>query len=220
MHQQKNIIYLLASLLLFGLVMVLARVYITNSKAYLFLFWNDFLACIPLFISYYLQKKNIKLSAKFVLLASLVWLLFLPNAAYLITDFLHLGENTLIAKWIDVSILFTNSFTCLLIGMVSIIWMAEVWRQFLTANKVNFLVFASCMASGFGIYLGRFLRWNSWDVLQNPFGLFAESIFHITHPATHLSTWGVTIILGVLQFLVLLFLKVWQNSATINIKNY
>jgi uncharacterized membrane protein len=56
---------------------------------------------------------------------------------------------------------------------------------------------ASLLASGFGIYLGRFLRWNSWDIVTAPSSLLHQVAYEISHLGVHDSTWQVSVVYGV-----------------------
>jgi uncharacterized membrane protein len=174
MQTKKQIHYLFIAGILFIISLVCFRVVFTESKAYLFLVWNLFLAYIPFFITYHLtvNGKNKKLEAVF---CSAVWLLFLPNAAYLITDFLHLGQNNLFPKWFDI------------------------------------VVFFICILSGFGIYMGRYLRWNSWDIISNPIAIWQECFIRIIYPMQHLRAWGLTLSFAMLHLFGVYFLKIWSN---------
>jgi uncharacterized membrane protein len=105
-------------------------------------------------------------------IAAFVWLIFFPNAPYILTDFQHLArfrEN--VPAWFDVMMLIWFSFTGLLLGVVSLFMMQElIRREFGRWFGWGFVFIVACLSS-VGIYMGRFLRWNSWDILQNPAGI-------------------------------------------------
>lgn len=65
--------------------------------------------------------------------------------------------------------------------------------------------------SGFGVYLGRFPRWNSWDVFHRPQLLFHDIASRVLDPLQHAHTWGFTLGFGTLLILAYLF---WISTAT------
>jgi uncharacterized membrane protein len=211
---KKQIHFLFLSFASFIFVMLVFRYCYTYSKAYVFLVWNLFLAYIPFALSYFITTKVLHRTS--LLVACLAWLLFLPNAAYIITDFLHLGQRALMPIWFDIVLLFSSAFLGLMMGVVSIIFMLEKLQQF--ASKRSIILF-QCTVSvlcGFGIYLGRYLRLNSWDVVSNPFMIWRECLSRVLHPSIHLQTWGITILFGVLHLFCIQFLLIWKNAKTIN----
>ena len=98
-----------------------------------------------------------------------MWLAFFPNAPYILTDFLHLGSmGDIVPGWYDVLLLYWFAWTGLILGIVSLYLMQEIVTRGLgTAAGWVFVVVAAGLGS-FGIYLGRFLRWNSWDLVRRP----------------------------------------------------
>lgn len=135
---------------------------------YLFLGWNLFLAAIPAFAAARLGRE--RASWRQVGWLAL-WLAFLPNAPYLVTDFVHLRARPPVPLWFDIALLISCAATGLLLGYASV---ADVQR--FIARKFGEATAWLCAASalvlsGAGIYLGRFLRWNSWDILANPIAI-------------------------------------------------
>src|SRR6185369_5531260 len=131
------------------------------------------LACVPLFLSTVLRVIN-RLRLHWTMMAgvSCLWLLFLPNAPYILTDILHLTRTSDAPAWYDLALLLSCSGTGLLLGYLSLIDVQTiVARSFGLAWSWIFAM-VSLVLSGFAIYLGRFLRWNSWDVLIEPTRVF------------------------------------------------
>ena len=60
------------------------------------------------------------------------------------------------------------------------------------SRYVSYVTIGTFILCGFGIYLGRFLRWNSWDIIQNPLGLTNDIWYQIRHPFINSKTWMVT----------------------------
>ncbi len=175
----------------FTICLSLFRVFYSGSFMYLFLVWNLFLAIIPLLLSEFLikiSKKNIQL----IILTT--WLLFFPNALYIITDLLHLKERNNIPLWYDVILIFSAAINGLLIAFTSFRQVEIFLQSKFTWQKRQFILLACLFLSSFGIYLGRFLRWNSWDVITNPFRLFIELAEYFSSPFQHPRTWAMTII--------------------------
>jgi uncharacterized membrane protein len=150
------------------------RVAETGDMDYTFLIWNLFLAWIPFIISYILYTLTIRRKWLYLVvpIAAFLWLIFFPNAPYILTDLQHLTRaGVYIPVWYDVMMLIWFSFTGLLLGIVSLFLMQEiVRREFGRWLGWGFVALVAGLSSA-GIYMGRFLRWNSWDILRNPLGL-------------------------------------------------
>ena len=101
-----------------------------------------------------------------------VWLVFLPNAPYIITDLYHIHHIDQPLLWFDVMTLFLFAQTGLLAGLYSSLVAHRMLRPVAGVGLSWLILLASQMLSGFGIYLGRFGRWNSWDMLTHPLALF------------------------------------------------
>lgn len=133
--------------------------------------WNLFLSWIPLIIAF-LADNFTKRFGKipFVLIPlSVVWLAFFPNAPYMITDLAHLTvdyERDL--TWHDVIMLFFYAEVSLFNGLVSLYWIHRSWRRVFNRTISNSFLLASLPLAGFGVYLGRVRRMNSWDIIHDP----------------------------------------------------
>lgn len=147
------------------------RVSLSGSLQFGFLIWNLFLAWIPFVIAYAIFNLAWRRSWLFVLIpaAACLWLVFFPNAPYVLTDFQHLrNSGSSVPVWYDVLLLIWFSFTSLLLGVVSLFLMQEtVRREFGRWSGWAFVTGVTLLSSA-GIYMGRFLRWNSWDLLRRP----------------------------------------------------
>jgi len=153
-----------------------------------------------------------------IVVAALAWLVFFPNAPYILTDFLHLGSmGDIVPGWYDVLMLFWFAWTGLLLGVVSLYLMQDiVARAFGVAVGWAFVIAAACLGS-FGIYLGRFLRWNSWDLLRRPMPLAGELYGKVTDPASQPRLLGFTLLFALLFLFiyaaVYIFAKLTKPSA-------
>jgi uncharacterized membrane protein len=184
----------LASALCLG--SLVARWLYSDSGAYGFMAWNLFLAWIPVVAAataYDAQRRG----ARFVHLLPVVavWLLFLPNAPYLLTDFVHLGSRTDAPLWFDIVLFGSFAWTGMLLCFLSIFLMQGIVRREYGHVWSWVLVAASLTLSSFGIYLGRSLGWNSWDFLVRPGDLLEDIWARIADPLAYPRGVGMTVAL-------------------------
>jgi len=201
--------FIVVSMLLFWCAcMIAVRINRTGSGYYVFLVGNLFLASVPLFFSTTLRiATHWRLNWTIRLALFGLWLLFLPNAPYILTDILHLTRTSQAPAWYDLALLLSCSGTGLLLGYLSLIDVQTiVARRFGPAWSWMFAT-VSLVLSGFAIYLGRFLRWNSWDVLIEPTRVF-EIIGGVLHPWAHTQAVAVTLIFGSILTLGYITLRV------------
>jgi uncharacterized membrane protein len=202
MNPFKTIHQNLLALLIFNVLLVFARMCISHTNFCAFLIWNLFLAYIPLAISIYIYKTRLRLNAKTISLF-IIWILFLPNAPYLITDILHFKESNTAPAWFDVALLFSSALCGLLMGIISMYIINKKLKIILSPKQMQLIQIPICLAVGFGVYVGRFLRWNSWSILHSPFTVAKECTMHIFSPFIYPGTWGVTIVIGATCWLLL-----------------
>jgi uncharacterized membrane protein len=173
-----------------------------------FMAWNLFLAGIPLGFAVILTKTD-RWRLATPLMAG--WLLFFPNAPYVLTDLLHLKERGGMPLWFDLLMLLSFALVSLWFGFQSLhlvqMWIAEKTSTFTAWAFVG----VSLLLSGFGIYLGRFLRWNSWDIIRRPGALLNDIWVRFADPLAHERTWGVTLGFGGLLLITYLF---WMFSVS------
>lgn len=160
-----------------SVAIVLARVLFTGNIRYSFLVWNLFLAWLPLVFA--ILARNIyratpagdRLGWPFLGLSA-AWLLFFPNAPYICTDLVHLTTRFFGHFWVDLTVILSCAFIGLILGFVSLYLMHSVVTQ--RYGRLSGWLFVAGVAglSSFGIYLGRFLRFNSWDVVAQPGKLY------------------------------------------------
>ncbi len=177
----------------FAFTLLFLRMRITGSYYYLFLVWNLFLAGIPFAISQFLLANQKLRSHKIVsYIGFITWLLFLPNSPYIITDFVHLTFDGSNLMWLDILLVFTYALTGLILGLVSMIDMAELLSARYNPRIAKYVLFKVSILCGYGIYLGRFLRFNSWDITTKPGDLFLQIARSIYEP----NVWLITIAFG------------------------
>ena len=201
-----NILYVNLCLSIgFALLLLFFRIQLTGSRFYLFLVWNLFLAGVPFGITQLLKQFTSLCSLKFVsFLGFISWLLFLPNSPYIITDLVHLHNDLSNHMWLDLFIVFVFAFNGLLLGLLSMLDMYSLIRQRYGNRIAKYTLFKVCLLSGYGIYLGRFLRFNSWDIATKPAILF----YQIAHSLKEPRVWLITFAFG--GFLWILF-SVFQS---------
>jgi uncharacterized membrane protein len=183
------------------------RIQWAGHTKFAFLVWNLFLAAIPLGFAVLLSKIE-----RWLLAAPLLsgWLLFFPNAPYVLTDLLHLRPRSGIPVWYDLLMLLSFALVSLWMGFQSL-QLVQAWIARKSSALMAWSFVAGCLfLSGFGIYLGRFLRWNSWDIVSNPASLFADIWERFAHPFSHGQTWGVTLGFGGMLLVAYLF---WKSST-------
>jgi uncharacterized membrane protein len=170
------------------LAMLAVRVVYSDNRAYGFLAWNLFLAWLPMLCSlfaYNAYKRRSRLSWLVVAGCALAWLLFFPNAPYILTDIMHLQARADAPLWFDVLLVISFAWTGLFLGLVSLSLMQSLVRRAAGALASWGFALGVLSISGVGIYIGRFLRWNSWDVFLSPGGLMADLLDAAQHPLLH-----------------------------------
>jgi len=191
-ERSTSIIFLL---MLFSFVILFLRASITKTFHYLFLVWNIFLAIIPYIITMYLSDtKTIKKISLFF--AFLAWLAFLPNAPYIITDLFHLSQSTFQNIWIDTLVISTFAITGMLLFYFSLFQMKNLLLAFFSRKKAEAIIITTIFLSAFGVYIGRFLRYNSWEILSDPIKLFSDIFNIIIHPIENKDVWLFTFSFG------------------------
>lgn len=176
----------LAVLSLFVVTMIVFRILYTGTSEHIAIAWNLVLAWIPfaLALIVYERARSGFLTPALAGVAVL-WLLFLPNAPYLVTDLKHVGRGDGVPVLYDVLLLSAAAWTGLLLGLTSLFLMHAVARRVVGAVNAWALVVGVLGLSSFGIYLGRVLRWNSWDVFVRPGALSSAIANGVLHPLSH-----------------------------------
>ena len=199
---------IVSALLVWCVCLIAVRIDRTGSGYYRFLVSNLVLACVPLGLSTALRlASHWRFPWTIQLAGFCLWLLFLPNAPYILTDILHLTRPSEAPAWFDLALLVSCAGTGLLVGYLSLSDVQGIVSRYLGAVYSWMFAFVSLVLSGFAIYLGRFLRWNSWDVLIDPTRLMGLAAA-LLEPWAHMRAVAVTLIFGVLLTLGYLTLHV------------
>jgi uncharacterized membrane protein len=160
----------------------------TGQTTYYSLNVNLILAWIPVvfaWIAHNVYRKGSCWGAAIALGCAVVWLLFFPNAPYLITDVVHLRARPEMPYWFDQILYMAFAFTGCYLGMVSLILMQSLVRRSLGWIVSWIFALGALLLGGFGIYIGRYLRFNSWDLLVNPKPLIKEIFSWFRHPKSN-----------------------------------
>lgn len=181
--------------IIFSMFLLMIRVKISHSFFYLFLVWNLFLAVIPFAITTYLESLQ-RINKPILLLLFIVWLLFLPNAPYIVTDLVHLRLSKTKLIWLDIITVFSFAFNGLILFYLSLFNMLTLLKKHIKPKFVKLLIAPILFLTAFGIYLGRFLRYNSWELLSNPFNLLEDILDIISNPFSNKQVWLFTILFG------------------------
>jgi len=166
----------------------------TDTKVFLSLNWNLFLAFLPWFFSTILTIYP-KLQKNKLGLIALVfsWLLFFPNALYILTDLFHLQSKTSMPIWFDLVLILSFAWVGLMFGFMSLWDIEKIIGQRISKNFMPLVSLSLLFLGSFGIYVGRYLRWNSWDIITEPFNLFYDISDKILNPFHYPGTWGMTL---------------------------
>lgn len=199
----------------FSVILLLARILVTGSFTYSFLIWNLFLGSVPFMITGWMTRNPRLIENRllyYLILAA--WLLFIPNSFYIITDLFHLTHVDSAPKWFDLLLIFSFAWNGLLFGILSL-RRVELFISLVSGRAVTALVvFVVMWLSALGIYIGRFLRYNSWDVVTDPFTLLSDIGEMIWHPVENGYAWGMTGIYGVfMTLLYFTFRRIGESMA-------
>jgi len=170
--------------------LVLARVAYTDSSRHTGLVWNLFLAWIPFMLAYFVHAASWRKASLYLVIPfiSFLWLIFFPNAPYMLTDLQDLARRAAGAPlWYDVIIVVWSSWTGMLLGVISLYLMQDIIIRRFGRIAGWVFVFVISALSSFGIYIGRFVRLNSWDILQDPAETTQEILGIIVDPSMRLA---------------------------------
>jgi uncharacterized membrane protein len=188
----------------FTLALLIIRLFYTGTAMYFFYPWNLFLALVPVFFSGLLLKQK-TLNYKSILLLAL-WLLFLPNAPYLVTDIFHFEERPPVPFWFDLMLVVSGAWNGILLCMISLLRVERFLKTVCTPKLTGKIMPLIIFLCGYGVYIGRYLRYNSWDVVTEPIGILRTSTHHIHHPFQNLNVWLFTFVfasfLGIIYFTI------------------
>lgn len=195
----------------FSILLVLFRIEWSGSIHYIFLPWNLFLAWIPFLAAVLLNEARTKKYSNAVMTALFFcWLIFFPNSPYILTDLFHLRPKHGIPLWFDLVLILSFAWNGLLLGFASLFEIQSFLRERFSLFTAKAFVAILMIMCSFGIYLGRYPRWNSWDIITNPIALFGDIFSMILHPLDNTRMVGVTFF-----FSLFLILSYWTLKALV-----
>jgi len=168
--------------------MLIVRAIYADVLGYSGLAWNLFLAWLPMIAAltaYNLRKRNTRGVWVLIVPCVFLWLLFFPNAPYILTDILHLAPRNGVPLWYDFIMLIAFAWTGTFLGLVSLYLMHMLVRRSAGGAAGWIFTLAVLAMTGFGVYLGRFPRWNSWDLFFNTTELAADIWRRARHPMAY-----------------------------------
>jgi uncharacterized membrane protein len=206
-----NIPKFIIPITIIAVVLNILRVILWDKISFIFILWNIFLALIPFIISSYLliYSKKEKVNKIILILGFILWLLFIPNAPYIITDFIHLGEARAVPLIFDILLLFSSSLIGLWLCLSSLFHIEQIIKNKYNPKLTSIIMGFIILLISFGIYLGRYLRFNSWDIFINHTSLIKNIWKIFSEPSMYT---GVYLYTGLLFFFIFLFYKSYKYS--------
>lgn len=204
---------LLVLLVTFNIGLSLARIGYSQRLTFVFLIWNLFLALLPYGIARIVRRLQEEGHTRWVIgLYGLISVLFLPNAPYLLTDLFHLSwAGNSAPLWLDTLLLLSYIGTGMVLFYRTLFILLQVLARYARPVWVQGSAVVLIYLTSFGMYLGRYLRFNSWDLLADPMTLVWVIFERLAAPAAHPRTWGVTLGYGTLLLLGYIGVKLWER---------
>jgi uncharacterized membrane protein len=206
----------LAGLTAVSLGFYFAGAYTNQSLRYAYLTWNLFLSWLPLLtVALLLRSLRTRLWTHWLAFSlTVLWVFLLPNSFYMISDFIHIQDVPRHNLLYDVVMFTSFIITAVSLGFSSLYLVHAELRKRLRLRDSSVVIGLILFVCSFAIYLGRDLRWNSWDVLLNPAGILFDVSDHLIHPMQHSGMFTTT-----LSFFVLLgsvYVVGWQLGEATN----
>jgi uncharacterized membrane protein len=169
-------------------------VYTHSLAFFLFPNWNLFLAFLPWLLSTIITiNPRLQKNKPVLFIMTFTWLIFFPNSFYILTDLFHLQWETSMPKWFDLVMILSFAWVGLMFGFMSLWDIEAIIGKRVHRRLMPVVVSVLLFLGSFGIYLGRYLRWNSWDIIKEPFNLFYDISERVLNPLQHKQTWGMTL---------------------------
>lgn len=214
---EKQRLAVAALLLLWCVALIAFRIHLAPDGLAVALLWNLFLAAVPLLWSAAFQSAMQRGHRFWAALFFGLWLLFLPNAPYLLTDLIHLAPRPHVPLWFLLAMLLSCAGAGTLLGYLSLATVHAVIEEKFGTIFGWLIAGGSLLLCGFGIYVGRFLRWNSWDMVTRPLTLLRAIARQFVDAGPHPHPIPVTLIFG--GGLLLGYLALRVMTSTMPAKN-
>ena len=214
---------MLTASMLFSCTLVGIRILHTGRLTFLSMIWNLFLAYIPYAISTALTvwrtraaerqptrsalpaARGTSLKGFLRFLTFLAWLLFIPNSFYILTDLYHLADNhrnSRVPEWFDLALILSFAWNGLLLGVLSTRQVEKLLAPEATGLGRWLFLYPVMWLNALGVYTGRYLRYNSWDIITDPFDLLGDILGMIIHPFRHHYAWDMIFCYSILLTLI------------------
>lgn len=195
---------------LFSALLLTSRIIFSDSTRYIFMYWNMLLAAIPALLGWWLvlRIKKYGWARPKQLILTAVWLAFLPNSFYLVTDFAHLRPGFEADILFDITMLASFMFNGLVLGFIGLFLVHIQLLQRMKSIHVAGVMLLVLLASSFAVYLGRFTRWNTWDLIFQPAGLLFDVSDRFINPGNHPQTFLITLVLFL--FLATIYFVIYE----------
>lgn len=199
-----------------SLFIVLTRVMLTGSSRFTFVPWNLLLCWVPFAFSIALVANLERRPWRHWhnLLLSLLWLVFLPNTWYVLTDFIHVRSSGQASQMFDIVLVTSLVITGFGLGYASLLAVHRQLRLRMSGLNSALLIEAVILFCSFAIYIGRDLRWNSWDVIADPTGILLDVSDRLVNPFGYPRAISITVMFFVLISAV--YAAIWRMSRTID----
>lgn len=194
--------------LIFSVTLTIVRILYTGHSLYFWMNWNLLLAIVPLYASYKASTTQ-KRSHRWLL--GFIWLLFFPNSIYMVTDLFHLSPTYTIPLWYDLLLLFSMALNGIVLGLLSLNNIEKTISSVFKKKVMHFTIFLLLFLCGYGIYLGRYERWNSWDIITQPYLLFNSMVHHIIHPFRNLEVWAISFTFSIWMYLLYQYINKFKQ---------
>lgn len=230
---------LVAASMFFGFTMSILRVIHTGSTAFFYMTWNLFLGYIPYLLSTWLSARAAAVSlatpagatankphrSPLTLSVAFIWLLFIPNSFYMLTDLFHLSDNyrdTRVPQWYDLILILTFALNGLLLGVLSVRHMEKLfvtrtrgaggWGELSPGTKSALFLVPIMFLNALGVYIGRYMRYNSWNIITHPFRLIIDIARIMIHPLQNAHAWGMVVCFTILLTLLYNLMKKFSQA--------
>lgn len=165
-----------------------------RDYAFNYLPWNLVLAWTSLVLTLWLERtihRNLW-SSWYALIVTGLWLLLLPNTFYMISDFVHIQEVGRVDLLYDVVMFASFIFNGLFLGLVSLYLVHWELAKRVSARMSATFIGIIILLCSFAIYIGRELRWNTWDILTNPSSVLFDVSDRVLNPREHPQAFSTT----------------------------
>lgn len=201
-----------------GVLLLVLRIIDSNSMRYVFLVWNLLLAAVTPLLAWWLVRRVRRYGwahwKQFYL--TIIWILFLPNSFYILTDFIHLRQTYEASLLYDIVMLTSFALSGLIMGFISVYLIHVELGKRLKPPQTWVVIGTIFLASSFAICLGRFTRWNTWDIFLKPAGLLFDVSDRVVNPSAHGETYVVTAVFFVLLFSA--YWVIWETTQLLRSK--